>query len=341
MQAILFPYTYISETVCEAVKTCFKQVRIYQPTRRQVPLQLQALSQKGLIDISIPAEDDDNKIEILVKDYRNWAELHQGSVLDYLKRQGGSIPFFDDTATAQIRAEIKHTAKPPEPQDPLFNARVFLQIAQAYDLESEEIARKLVSTNQAERNLFMNIIGEPEAPVQNGLRPKTKAGVDSAGYMIVPRILAWAQLFLRDSAFDPTGKPTVFVTTQREALEFLIEQAPAAEHIIKVTSLPIIKPLSEGYDDWQNPFSRILDSLPENAGAMAADLIARFQGTNPSSLKADLTLYRIPRESPSVFFARCVDRALPQETRANLPGERNHTLLGLVEMDLNRLKAKG
>jgi hypothetical protein len=333
MQAILFPFTYISETVCEAVKACFQQVRIYQPTRRQVPLQLQTLSQKGLIDISIPAEDDDNKIEILVKDCRNWAELHQGGVLDYLKRQRGSIPFFDDTAIAQIKADIKQTVRAPEAYDPLFNARVFLQIAQAYDLESDEIARKLVSMDQAERNLFMNITGEPEAPTQNALRPQTKAGIDSAGYMILPRILAWAQLFLRDSEFDPTGRPTVFVTIHREALEFMIEQAPAAEHILKVTSLPIIKRLSKGYDDWQNQFSRILDSLPENAGAMAADLIARFQETNPPSLKADLTLYRIPEESPSMFFSRCVDRALSQETRANLPGERNHTLLGLVEME--------
>lgn len=332
MQAILFPYTYISETVCEAVKTCFQQVQIYQPTRRQVPLQLQALSQKGLINISIPAEDDDNKIEILIKDYRKWAELHQGSVLDYLKRQGGSIPFFDATATAQIRAEIKHTVRAPEPQDPLFNARVFLQIAQEYDLESEEIARKLVSMNQAERNLFMNIIGEPEAPVQNALGPQTKAGIDPAGYMILSRILAWAQLFLRDSAFDPAGRPTVFVTIHREALEFLIEQAAAAECILKVTSLPIVKPLSEGYADWQKGFGRILDSLPENAGVLAADLIARFGGTNLSSLKVDLTLYRIPGVSPSVFFARCIDHPLKEDKRS-LPGERDYTLIGLVEME--------
>jgi len=331
MQAIFFPFTYISETVCEAVKTCFQQVRIYQPTRRQIPLQLQALSQKGLIDIAIPAEDDDNKIEILVKDYRKWAGQHQGGVLDYLKRQRGSIPFFDDTATAQIKADIKHTAKPPEPQDPLFNARVFLQIAQVYDLQSEEIARKLVSMDQAERNLFKHIIGESDVPTQNALRSQTKVGVDSAGYMIPPRILAWSQLFLRDSAFDSTEKPTVFVTTHREALEFLTEQAAAAERILKVTSLPIVKPLSEGYADWQKGFGRILDSLPENAGALAADLIARFGGTNPSSLKVDLTLYRIPGESPSVFFARCIDHPLKGAKRS-LPGERDYTLIGLVEI---------
>ncbi|MDF1594007.1 MAG: hypothetical protein P1P89_21070 [Desulfobacterales bacterium] len=331
MQAILLPFTYISENVCEAVKTCFQQVRIYQPTRRLVPLQLLALSQKGLVDIAIPADDDDNKIDILVKDYRKWAGLHRGGVLDYLKRQKGSIPFFDDTATLQIKADIKGTAVAPGPQDPLLNARVFLQIAQSYDLESEEIARKFAATNQAERNLFMNIIGEPEAPVQNALRPKTMEGIDSAGYMIPPRILAWSQLFLKDSAFDPTGKPTVFVTTHREALEFLMEQAPAAEHVLKLASLPIISCLSEGYADWQNELSRILDSFPENAGAMAANLIARFGVTDPSNLKVDLAIYRIPGESPSVFFARCVDHPLKGAKRG-LPEEREYTLIGLVEI---------
>jgi hypothetical protein len=294
-------------------------------------LQLQALSKKGLIDISIPTEDDDNKIEILVKDYRNWAGLHRGGVPDYLKRQRGSTPFFDDTYPAQIKADIKHTVRAPEPDDPLFNARVFLQIAQAYDLESEEISRKLVSTNQTERNLFMNIIGEPEAPVQNPLRPQPKIGIDSAGYMVTPRILAWAQLFLKDSNFDQTGKSTVFVTTHREALEFLIEQAPTAEHILKVTALPIISCLSEGYADWQKGFGRVLDSLPENADAMTADLITRFGGTDPSSLKLDLTLYRIPKESPYVFFARCIDHPLERAKRS-LPEERNNTLIGLVEL---------
>jgi len=337
MQAIIFPLTYISETVCEAVKTCFQQVRIYQPTRGQVPLQLQALSQKGLIDIAIPAENDDNKIDILVKDYRNWAGQHQGGVLNYLKHQRGSIPFFDETATAQIKADIKYPARAPEPQDPLLNARVFLQIAQAYDLESEEIARKLAVTNHAGRNLFMNIIGEPEAPVQNALRPKTMEGIDSAGYMIPPRTLAWAQLFLKDSAFDPTGKPTVFLTTHREALEFLMEQAPSAEHILKVASLPIIKHLSEGYDDWQTGFNQILDAFPENAGAMAANLVTRFGGTDPSNLKIDLTIYRILGESPSLFFARCVNHPL-KEAKGSLPEERDYTLIGLVEI---KKEAKG
>lgn len=334
MQAIIFPHTYISESICEAVRTCFQPVRIYQPTRRQIPLQLQALSQQGLIDISVPAEDDDTKIDILVKDFRKWAELHQGGVLDYFKRQGGSIPFFDDTAIAQIKADIQHPAKAPAAVDPLLNARVFLQIAQAYDLESDEIERKLISTEEAERNLFKNIIGEPEAPAPNALRSPTQAGMDSGGYMLPPRILAWAQLFLRDSAFDPTGIPTVFVTIHREALEFLTEQAAAAEPVLKVTSLPIIKHLSKGYDDWQNGFNRILDALPDNADAMAADLIARFGETGPSSPKIRLTLYRIPGESPSMFFARCINRVLPQESQANLPGELNHTLLGLVEMEI-------
>jgi len=331
MQAILFPNTYISETVCEAVRTCFQRVQVYQPTRRQVPLQLQTLSQKGLVDISIPAEEDDDKIDRLVKDYRNWAGLHQGGGLDYLKRQSGSIPFFDDTAIAQIKADIKQPVKAPAADDPLLNARVFLQIAQAYDLESEEITRKLVSMNQAEQNLFKNIIGESEASTPNALRPQPKDGIDSTGYMILPRILAWAQLFLSDSVFDPTGAPTVFVTIHREALEFLMEQAPAAEQILKLTSLPIIKPLSEGYDDWQNGFSRILASFSENAGAMAADLIARFGGANLSDLKTDLTLYRIPGESPPLFFARCIDRPL-EEVKRSLPAEREDTLIGLVEM---------
>jgi len=330
MQAILFPLTYVSETVCAALKTCFRRVRIYQPTRRQIPLPLQALSQKGLIDICIPVAGDDNEIEILVKDYRQWAELHQGGVREHFLRQRGSIPFFDDTATAQIKADIKQTARAPEADDPLLNARVFLQIAQAYDLESEEISRKLIAMNQAERNLFKNITGASDAPDRNALRSQTKTGIDSSDYMMPSRILAWAQLFLKDPKFDQAESATVFVTIHRGALEFLIEQAPTAEPVFKVSSIPVSSRLSEGAADWQKEFGRIIDSLSENAGALAADLIARFQGTDPSGLKADLTLYRIPGESPPDFFARCSGRPL-QDAKRRLPAEADQTLIGLVE----------
>lgn len=338
MQAILFPNTYISEAFCEAVRTCFQSLRIYQPIRRKIPFQLQVLSQKGLIDILIPAEDDDKKIENCVKDYRNWTELHQGGVLEYLKLKKGSIPFFDDTATAQIRADIKRGVRAPEALNPLFNARVFLSIAQEYDLQSEEIARKLVSMNQAERKLFMNLTGEPENSTRSVLRPQSEEEMGSVGYMMPPRILAWAQLFLQDVPVDPAQAPTVFVTIHREALEFLMEQAPVGEPLFKVSSLPVIKPLSPGYDDWQKTFGRIINALPENAGEMAAELVAGLPGINPANPKINLTLYRIAGEPPPVFFARCVERSLPQKYLTNLPGERDYTLLGLVEMDAERQK---
>ncbi|MEW6670539.1 MAG: hypothetical protein AB1427_02480 [Thermodesulfobacteriota bacterium] len=333
MQAILFPVTYISETFCEAISACFHPVRVYQPTRRQIPRQLQALSQKGLVDIVIPAAPDDKKIEALVRDYRQWAELHQGGVLAYLKRQGGSPPFFDDTATARIKADIQHPARGPEACDSLFNARVFLQIAQEYDLQADEIARKLFSTNQAEQNLFKSIIGETDDTAA-ALRPQVKERADSSPYLIEPRMLAWSRLFFQDTVFDPAAAPTVFVTIHREALEFLMEGAPAAAHLLKVPSLPIISRLSEGYDDWQLRFVRLLESLPENADAQAADLIARYQETDhPVHPKAQLTLYRIAGSGPAAFFGRCIGRRHAQENRENVPGDRNGTLLGLVEMD--------
>ena len=115
----------------------------------------------------------------------------------------------------------------------------------------------------------------------------------------------------------------------------MLFRSPAAERILKLAALPIIDHLSEGYDDWHDPFGRILASLPENAGAMAADLIAGFQEKYPSGPKADLTIYRLPGESPSVFFGRCID-PLPRDAERGLPGEREFTLIGLVE--LNKLE---
>ncbi len=99
---------------------------------------MQDLADNGLIVPKIPVTEDDEKLDRLCKDYRDWINIHQGSNADVLKVRPGEIPFFDDFSTFQIRDRIrkKTSPKPIEKPDPLFNARLFLQLTQEFDAQN-------------------------------------------------------------------------------------------------------------------------------------------------------------------------------------------------------------
>jgi len=324
MQAVLFPATYVPELLFDAVKTCFQKVLVYQPTRRHVPDLLQALSRKGLVELRIPVDSDEQKMETLVSGYRNWAGLHAGGALEFLKLQQGSVPFFDDTSIAKIRTDIRRAEsgdRSAPPPDPLFNARVFLLMAQEYDLQVEEIARRLAAAHAAERKLFAGITGEA-----NSGPPESQAGraSDLSGRMIEARLTAWRHIFLKDRP----AAPAAFIAAHRSVLDFLLEQTPAAEEVLHVRSIPLLDSLSAAYSEWQNRFGRILDTLPEDAEEAAAALVAGLRPVAPVKRTAALKLYRIPGEAPAAFFARCARRSLGAESDREAGGE--ETLLGWV-----------
>ncbi|MBU4289417.1 MAG: hypothetical protein KKI12_14750, partial [Proteobacteria bacterium] len=98
MKPIYFPFTYISEPVLEALSAFFKQIVVYQPSSLNVPESMQKLADSGLLEIRIPVKGDENKIDNILKDYKSWANIHQGSEMAFFKMNPDKIPFFDDSS---------------------------------------------------------------------------------------------------------------------------------------------------------------------------------------------------------------------------------------------------
>ena len=71
MKPIYFPFTYISKPVVDALGFCFRQSIVYQPARFTVSESLQNWSQDGLLEIRIPFEGDEERLEPLlpIQDY--------------------------------------------------------------------------------------------------------------------------------------------------------------------------------------------------------------------------------------------------------------------------------
>lgn len=331
MQAIIFPITYISEVIFATVRMFFKDVIVYQPTRRLIPDQIQQWSKEGFIGIRIPEGRDDKKLELLVNEYKNWVALHQGGELNYLKLQKGSVPFFDDTSPAHIRSEIKR-ATFDDKKDTFFNARVFLQIAQEFDCQTDDVVRKLGLTDQAQQNMIRKITGEP--PAQTDESPGYDAMVgDATGLRAMDRILAWSQLFLKDAEFNSHEHSVIFITFSRETSDLLIDRSEAAEQILQIETVPVFKSPPEEVKNWCDQISMSIDTLSKAGGAIARDGIGRIPGTGGNLSTANLTLYRIPRVSPTAFFARLAQISPSRPERVDSCAEDHHTLMGLFELN--------
>ena len=107
MKPIYFPFTFISEPIVEALSACFKQTVVYQVSSQKVPEKMQEWSKSGTLDIRIPVEGDEKKLDKILNDYRAWINLNQGSEIAFLKTQVDKIPIFDETYSSKIRDDIK------------------------------------------------------------------------------------------------------------------------------------------------------------------------------------------------------------------------------------------
>jgi hypothetical protein len=165
MKPIYFPFTYISEKVLGAVSAFFKQIIVYQPSSLNIPESTQKQANSGLLEIRIPAKGDENKIDNILKDYKSWANIHQGSEMAFFKTKPDIIPFFGESSTSQIKAAIKKEKQKQQnekKQDSLLNAKIFLHIAQEFDMQNWEINKELQLSEEKTLNLIDNLKGEDE-----------------------------------------------------------------------------------------------------------------------------------------------------------------------------------
>ena len=165
MKPIYFPFTYISEPVLEALSAFFKQIIVYQPSSLNIPESMQKQADSGLLEIRIPVNGDENKIDNILKDYKSWANIHQGSEMAFFKTKPDIIPFFGEFSTSQIKADIKKKKQKQQnekKQDSLLNARIFLHMAQEFDLQNLEINKALLLSEEKTLDLIDNLKGEDE-----------------------------------------------------------------------------------------------------------------------------------------------------------------------------------
>ena len=330
MKPIYFPFTFITKPVCQTLAACFRQTAVYQISSIKIPDEMQQLEKSGILDIRIPVKYDGDKLDAIVKQYRSWANLHQGSEIAFLKSRTDKIPFFDENSTTQITAEIKSKEgrqnRSQEKPDPLLNAGLFLHLAQEYDMQDLTLTEDLQAVEAMEQDFMTDLKGENQDFDEEAAPEKRLEAHDPGYYMTKERIHAWTRIMQRDQ--EGSG---IFVTTSKSVFETLIDSAPEAELVGVLDAIPVVDNEVEALETWRDELMKHLEMLATVVWIAKTDPIITVPEIPGCETTVSLTLYIVPGNTPREFFAGFVENdSIGGKDKIAGPKLKN-TLLGLIQ----------
>ncbi len=301
MTPIYFPFTWTDAPTVQAMTAVFPKIAVYHPLVQKLPSWLQSFEQAGKVDIRVPVTEDSKLLEMMVVDYQNWARLHQGNDLAFLKSRQTDAPFIDHLSS-RIQSEILNyqEASPASSRNPVFNARLFLEIAAAYDAQQTELNRDLsIVTNMEKR--FMAALGdssETDTPVSLGNLPLIQD--DPGDFMLTERIQAWSTLFLQDNRYRTAEG--LWITSSASVIDWIQDENDMAP-VLEITCIPIQKTVDDNSTRfWQESILAYLTQLQTTAWPSAVKTFeppsSEYAWENAVSMKG----FIIPNVSPDGFF---------------------------------------
>jgi len=325
MTPIYFPFTWADASTIQAITAVFPKIAIYQPSVCRAPSLLHPFELAGNLEIRIPVTEDSKKLEMMVVDYQNWARLHQGSDLAFLKTRQPAAPFIDHLSS-RIRSDILHYQdSPPDPApDPVFNARLFLEIAAAYDAQQAELNCDLVKIRNLEKR-FMAALGdhaemEETVPLDN--LPLFQD--DPGDFMLAERLQAWSILFLQDRR-QRTAED-LWVTSRLSVVEWIRDEI-GMEQVLEINCIPIQKTIDDSTRFWQESIMAYLSQLQSSPWPSAIKTFeppsSDYAWENAVSIKG----FIIPNQPPDALLQKL---AADKSARMKDSGQLRHTLVVCV-----------
>ena len=328
MKPLYFPFTYISKPTAQALAACFAQTSVYQLAASKIPDEMRESADQGLFEIRTPVDDDGKKLDAIVKEYRTWADVHRGSEIGFLKSMADTIPYFDETASSQIRAEIKKTGKKspsPEKPDPLVRARLFLHMAQELDLENDRLTRDLVAVEAMEEDFMKELKGEDDEDPARAAAIQALESDDPGHYMTQERMESWALLMQQDPQVSG-----LFITNSRAVLDLLLDRMPEMAQVNRFDAVPAGVPDAEARAAWQDELIKHLENLADGPWPTDVEPIPDPTEVPRSKTTVALTLFIAPGKTPHEFFAEVLENDALKTGSTDDPRFKN-TLIGLIE----------
>jgi len=336
MKPVFFPFTYISRPVAETLSNLFGKIVVYQPSHQKLPESMEELSQNGMLDIRVPVIKDKNIVDAMLKECTAWINLHQGNkgmIKAFFKTHKDTIPFFNDSLTPQIKADIRKRSQGNQQEikpDSLLGAILFLHIAQEFDIQNREINQGFLDVEKMEQNLFENLKGENEFAQTTAGINRLIAG-DPGDYMTKDRIKAWSLIMQYDH--DISG---LFITNSRAAFDYLADKTPEAKIIYKFKSIPADKNSIGKTEKWRNSLIKLLETLVENPWQDSNEIIKESGFIKERNEKVSMTFSLVPGEMPHDFFSRCADFNPHEHIEITDDIRLKNTLICLIEIENNQ-----
>ncbi|MBW2011678.1 MAG: hypothetical protein JRI32_08600 [Deltaproteobacteria bacterium] len=143
--------------------------------------------------------------------------------------------------------------------------------------------------------------------------------------MIKERIESWIRLMHHDKE-----RSEIFITTNRSALEYLLDEESGVEMVLDLNSIPLYENISEEIQIWQSRLIEYLELVLKNTAPLSNENLLEMPICKGCDTKVSLKIYRVPGRSPHEFFSRFVEN---KPHRSELTSERRggkNTLIGLV-----------
>ncbi|MBF0223911.1 MAG: hypothetical protein HQK76_00525 [Desulfobacterales bacterium] len=302
MMPVYFPFTTISNYSLKLLLSAFKKVMVYQPSKN-IPEPLLNLEKQGYLYLKIPFSGDEKQLDIAEKDFKFWLNSHKGTDTNLLKNIKNSQPFVGESSALSIKNLISHYDKKADKTQTatseiaLFYPRLFLKITQDFDINMDEINNKLILYNKMEQDIIHDITFEKDD--LKTIPDLSLIPDNSKDFMIKERIEALSSLIMNDS--DLSG---IYITTSKNALEYILDKFPDAEKIFKITNLPVYTDTNDELISWQNSLHEYLEKVSNSEDIKSVKKFILQPPKSKAASNFSLTSYVIPNNNPYYVFEK-------------------------------------
>lgn len=288
---VYFPFTYLSPPAEALLRRWFRIVAVYQPSQDPCPPSMQTAAAGGWIDLRVPLADDHARFLSCCDACRQWGRFHHGEDMSVLKAHLlAQTPFSSNDSTHAIRDTVRRGGRPPiDGSMPVsMVARIFLQLAQDFDVSRWEAGGGLRTVDAMEKDMFEQMLGEGSEVLDRKRRPPADADEDPGNVMVVERLAAWSILF----ETDPIDNALV-VTDSTAVIDQVAEKAPTLTRVATFSA----PPPNAGTVNTDT----ILDTVAGLVGSPEALSLTELSPPNGNDTPG-LDLYVVPGISPRRFF---------------------------------------
>ncbi|MFW5901696.1 MAG: hypothetical protein ACOCTS_01520 [Thermodesulfobacteriota bacterium] len=278
------PFTYASLSMIERLHQWAGPFTMLAPVSGRLPEPVRQAAADGRIDVRAPVAADDEQITASVEKFKIWGAAHEGH-MDAFKTMA---EHYDSEAfTAELRTDILRGRARADAADPMFNARLFLALAQEYDMQQAELQTELQAAEASRRQMLAALKGDAQTRAHGAA---SGAPSDPGHYLTDRRICSWLRLLTAESDFS-----RIWLTSSPAVFDYMLEFLPGAEQAAHFCLLPKTETSAAELNSY---LSALADGRFPDAPASVSD-----QGAESGQGECDPAAAVLPFSSPAALLA--------------------------------------